>query len=74
MKNERSLLRNMKANSKEELTSLKHFIREMSRKCKQHKTQKEHSDPALMKAKHDAEFYKGRIKDLTARLKELSSK
>lgn len=74
MNKERTLLRNLKASYKEELTTLKHFTRELSRRCKEHSTEKEHSGPDLMKAKHDTEFYKSRIKDITARLKELSSK
>lgn len=74
MNKQRTILRNLKANYKEELTSLKHYTRELSRRCKEHHTGHEHTDPDLMKAKHDTEYYKNAIKDITARLKELSSK
>ena len=74
MNKERTILRNLKASHKAELAWLKNFSRELSRNCKQHHTHKDHSDAALMKAKHDSEFYKNRIKDINDRLKELSAK
>ena len=74
MNNQRRLLRDYKARCKEQLTSLKHYIRELTDQCQQCNADHQHTDPALMKAKYDVEFYERRIKDINRRLKDLSAK
>lgn len=74
MNNERKLLRAEKTRYKEQLASLKNFLREMSDRCVQHNTPHEHCREQVMKAEHDAQFYGGQIKEISARLKMLALK
>ena len=70
MNNERKLLNSEKAKYKEQLTSLKHYMRELKERCAECKTLKEHSTPALMKVKNDVQFYQGQIKEINNRLRK----
>ena len=74
MNDQRRILRNYKARCKEQLASLKHYIRELTDQCHECSADHQHTDPDMMKAKYDAEFYEGRIKDINRRLKDLSAK
>jgi chromosome segregation ATPase len=74
MHKERQILRRTKLKYKEELASLKHYLHELSHKCKECHTDHHHFDADHMKAKNDAQFYESRIKDINARLKELKVK
>lgn len=72
MKKERTMLRMEKARFKEQLTSLKHYLRELKGQCVDCGTAREHVSPDVMKAEHDAQFYETRIKEISSRIKTLN--
>jgi chromosome segregation ATPase len=74
MNRERKILRAEKEKYKEQLGTLRNFLREMSNRCAEHGTRPEHFHDQLMKAEHDAQFYEGQIKEISARLKALAPK
>ena len=74
MNRERKILRAEKAKYKEQLASLKNFLREMADRCAEHGTLDEHCGGQVMKAKNDADFYGNQIKEISARLKALAPK
>ena len=71
---ERQILRNQKAGYKEQVESLKHYIRELKEQCHGCDTAHEHVNLDLMKAENDAQFYESRLKDINKRMKELAPK
>jgi hypothetical protein len=74
MNRERKILRAEKVKYKEQLATLKNFLREISDRRAEHGTPDEHCREQVTKAEHDAQFYAGQIKDISARLKALAPK
>jgi hypothetical protein len=74
MNHERKILRAEKAKYKEQLATLKNFLREMSDRCAEQGMPREHSHQHMMKAENDAQFYEGQIKAISSRLKALAPK
>lgn len=72
MSKERTILRIEKARFKEQLASLKHYLRELKGQCADCGTAHEHVSPDVMKAEHDAQFYESRIKEISSRIKTLN--
>lgn len=74
MNRERTLLRNEKAKYKQQVATLKHYIRELSDRCAEHDTHEEHFFEDRFKAEHDLQFYQSQIKAISERLKALAPK
>ncbi len=73
MNKERTILRSEKARYKEQLASLRNYLKELKSQCDHCGTAHEHVSPALLKAEHDAQFYESRIKDVKARLRAIAA-
>ena len=71
MKSERTTLRAEKSRFKTQLTSLKHYLRELKAQCVDCEAADEHVNPDVMKAEHDIQFYESRIEEFNDRLKAL---
>ncbi len=72
MRSERAILKEERARYKEQVTSLKHYLRELKRQCVDCDAAQEHIDPDIIKAEHDIQFYESRIKEFGSRLKTLN--
>lgn len=74
MSRERALLNAEKANHKERLEFLRHYIRELTDRCTECGTEHEDVTHALVKAEHDAQYYEHSLKEINSRLKTLTPK